>query len=153
MQVVRYTELCEGKLATEFYNGGGLKRQRWETFNEMSIWSKTNSLFPAFWQQGLPVMFLLRLAATHTYCSLLWQKFNYVPILLNSLKTKRRLLYLKTQSVPRSKHFYKNQSFYGVRGTSRCWSSDKYKTHNYSAGRAYSCWMLNPLVYHVTTRL
>jgi len=42
----------------------------------------------------------------------------------NILKTKRRLLYSKTQSVPRSKHFfqpgYENQSVYGVSGTSRC---------------------------------
>ena len=38
-------------------------------------------------------------------------------------KTKRRLLYLKTQSVPRCKHFssrYKNQAVYAVSGTSRC---------------------------------
>ena len=52
MQVVRRTELCEGDLATEFYNagwggGGGveLKSQRWVTFNEMSIYFKTNSFF------------------------------------------------------------------------------------------------------------
>ena len=35
----------------------------------------------------------------------------------------RRLPYLKTQSVPRCKHFssgYKNQSVYAVSGTSRC---------------------------------
>jgi hypothetical protein len=31
--------------------------------------------------------------------------------------------------------------------------SDKYKTHKYSVGRAYSCWMLNLLVHHVTSRL
>jgi len=54
---------------------------------------------------------------------------------INPLKTKRRLLYLKTQSVPRCKHFhlgYKNQSVYDVSGTSLCLFSDKYKTHKYS---------------------
>jgi hypothetical protein len=72
------------------------------------------------------------------------------------LKTKHRLLYLKTQYVPRSKHFhlgYKNQSVYNVSGTSRCLFSDNYKTHKYSVGRKYNCWMLNLLVHHVTSRL
>ena len=38
---------------------------------------------------------------------------------------------------------YKNQSVYAVSGTSRCLFSDKHKTHRYSVGRTYSCWMLN----------
>ena len=70
---------------------------------------------------------------------------------INLLNTKRGLLYLKTQFVPRSKHFfldYKNQSVYAVSGTSRCLFSDKYKTHKYSVGRTYKL-----LVYHVTIRL
>ena len=65
---------------------------------------------------------------------------------INPLKTKRRPLYLKTQSVPRCKHFqscYKNQSVYAVSGTSRCLFSDKYKINKYSVGRAYSCCILN----------
>ena len=35
---------------------------------------------------------------------------------------------------------YKNQSVYAVSDTSRCFFSDKYKTHKYSVGTAYSCW-------------
>ena len=41
----------------------------------------------------------------------------------NPIKTKRRPLYLKTQFVPRCKHFssrLQNQSVYDVSGTSRC---------------------------------
>ena len=60
----------------------------------------------------------------------------------NPLKTKRRPLYLKTQSVPRCKPFhldYKNQSVYAVSGTSHCLFSGKYKTHKYNVGRMYSC--------------
>ena len=48
---------------------------------------------------------------------------------------------------------YKNQSVYGVSGTSRCLFSDKYKTHKYGVGRAYNCWILNLLVHHVSSKL
>ena len=61
-------------------------------------------------------------------------QINTKHININPLQTKRRPLYLKTQSVPRSKHFHlgcKNQSVYAVSGTKRCLSSDKYKTHKY----------------------
>ena len=61
-------------------------------------------------------------------------QINTKHININPLKTKGRRLYLKTQSVPRSKHIhlgYKNQSVYAVSGTSRCLFSDKYKTHKY----------------------
>ena len=54
------------------------------------------------------------------------------------LKMKRRLLYLKTQSIPCYNTFhlgYKNQSVYAVSGTSHCLFSDKYKTHRVWAER------------------
>ena len=35
------------------------------------------------------------------------------------------------------------QSVYDISGTSRCLFSDKYKTHKYSVGRVYNCWLLN----------
>jgi hypothetical protein len=74
----------------------------------------------------------------------------------NLLKTKRRLLYLKTQFVPRSNTIhrgYKSQPVFVIWGISRSLFSDKYKTHKCCVDRANSCWMLNLLVHHVTSRL
>ena len=51
----------------------------------------------------------------------------------NTLKTKLRLFYLKTQFVPRSKHYstgYKNHSVYAESSTSRCLFLDKYVQKN-----------------------
>jgi len=72
-------------------------------------------------------------------------QINTKHININPLQTKRRPLYLNSQSVRAVNtfhHGYKNQSVYAVSGTSRYLFSDKYKTHKYSVGRAYSCWIL-----------
>jgi hypothetical protein len=58
------------------------------------------------------------------------------------LKTNGRLFYLRPSPYRAVNTFhlgYKNQSVYAVSGTSRRLLSDKYKTHKYSVGRAYSC--------------
>ena len=71
---------------------------------------------------------------------------QFVPPYFNPLKTKRTPLYLKTQSYRAVNTFhlgYKNQSVYAVSFTNRCLFSDKYRTHKYSVGRTYNCWMLN----------
>ena len=72
---------------------------------------------------------------------------------VNPLNTKRRLLYLKTQVVPRSKHFhlsYKNQSVYAVNGASRCLFSDE---HKIQCGQNVQLLNVKLLVHHVTSRL
>jgi hypothetical protein len=59
----------------------------------------------------------------------------------NPLSTKRKPLYLSPSSYCAVHTFqlcYKNQSVYAVGGTSRCLFPDKYKTHKYRVGRAYS---------------
>jgi hypothetical protein len=71
---------------------------------------------------------------------MLWQYVQLRAVLINRLKTKRRLLYLKTQYVlyraVNTFHLgYKNQSFQVVWGRSRCWFSDKHKTNTVWAGR------------------
>jgi hypothetical protein len=56
----------------------------------------------------------------------------------NPLKTKCRLLYLKTQSIPRCKHFYlgyKSQPVYAVSGTKRCLLSKHINTRTVWAER------------------
>ena len=81
---------------------------------------------------------------------------NFIFHAVNPLKTKHRPIYLKTSPYRAVNTFhlcYKNQSVDAVSGTSRCLFSDKYKTHKYSVGRAYSCLMLNMFVHHVTSRL
>jgi hypothetical protein len=61
---------------------------------------------------------------------------------ISLLKAKPKLLYLKTQFVPRSKHFSSRL----LKPISLCckWHKSLFvKTHKYSVGRTYSCWMLN----------
>ena len=61
---------------------------------------------------------------------------------INHLRTKRRLLYLKTQVVPRSKHLISviktNQFMLQVAQVAVC-SQINTKTHKYSVDRVYSC--------------
>ena len=81
---------------------------------------------------------------------------KYSSFTINHLKTKRRQFYLRPspyRAVHTFRLGYKNQSVYGVSDTSRCLFSDKYKKHKYSVGTAYSSWMLNVLLHHVTSRL
>jgi hypothetical protein len=96
---------------------------------------------------------VLVFSCTHSLCGveiIYVHRHSYkVPLFLvdfNHLKTKRRMFYLKTHPYRAANTFhlgYTNQSFYSVSGTSRCLFSDKNKTHKYSVGRAYNCWMLN----------
>ena len=111
---------------------------RWNRIRTSAVISPTpNSLNLTSENQ---ITFTLHISRSHlaenTIC------FHYEGQSINPLNTKRRLLHLKTQFVPRGKLFIsviKNQSVYAVNGTSRCLFSDKYKTHIYSVGRAYNC--------------
>ena len=72
----------------------------------------------------------------------------------NPLKTNGRLLYLKSQPVPHSKHFSSRLSkptSLWCKWYKSLFFSDKYKRHKYSVGRSYNCCMLNLLVHHVTS--
>ena len=77
------------------------------------------------------------------YTSFCNRTVEYNTSLFNPLKTKSRLRPTSYRAVNTFHLGYKNQSVYAVSGTSRCLFSDKYETHKYSVGRAYSCWMLN----------
>jgi hypothetical protein len=117
------------------------------------VWTKNCYLASV---QSFNLLFLLRLSLV----AFLWDAptiiINYSGINFNPLKTKRRLLYLKTQFLPRCKHFSTrlwNQLVYDVSGTRCCLLSDKCKTHKYSVGRAYDWWILNVLLHHVNSRL
>ena len=77
---------------------------------------------------------LLRINPLNTKRRPLYLKTQFVPRRPLYVKTQfvpRRPLYLKTQFVPRRLLYLKTQFV------------DKYKTHKYSVGRAYNCWMLN----------
>jgi len=56
-----------------------------------------------FWLTTL-LLLLISYTHTHTHTQRGWHTLNWYGY-LNLLKTKRRPLYLKTQSVPRCKHF------------------------------------------------
>jgi len=74
------------------------------------------------------------------YLAVLLYRVSRKFAMISPLKTKRTLLYLKTQSYRAVNIFqlgYKNRSVYDESGTSRCLFSDKYKTYKYSVGRAY----------------
>ena len=70
--------------------------------------------------------------------------------LINTLKMKLRVLYLKTQFVPRSKCFssrYENQSVCVIWGRSHCLFWEKYKTRKYSEAyckilECQTCWCI-----------
>ena len=82
-----------------------------------------------------------------------------IPFILsdfNPLKTKRRPLYLKSSLYRAVNTFHlgcKNQSVMLYGAEIAVYSEIKYKTYEYSVGRKYNYWMLNLLVYHMTSRL
>jgi hypothetical protein len=75
-------------------------------------------------------------------CSENYSNLFQVDVLLNStlFRTKHKLLHVKIQSVPRSKHTpYKYELVNVVWGNNSCLFSDPHKTHKYSCvGRTYN---------------
>jgi len=64
-----------------------------------------------------------------------------ISVLLTIYRRSAKCLITKPSSYRTFQLGYKNQSVYGVSGTNRCCFSDRYKTYQYSIGRAYNSWM------------
>ena len=76
----------------------------------------------------------------------MYKQHHLLPIRSLLIVVGNTELYLQTKFLQRITYFhlgYKNQWVYAVSGTI-CFSFwEKYRTHKYSVGRTYSCWMLN----------
>ena len=73
---------------------------------------------------------------TPTYVKIITFTYDYLQVIAGEYVCSFYVLYRAVNTFHLG---YKNQSVYAVRVTSRCLFSDKYKTHKYSVGRAYSC--------------